>query len=58
MTKIKNDSVPCYEKRKEYIGCRVEIISFDFKDVLTTSGVEKQGDDFGGFHNNWLIDGD
>lgn len=58
MVKKKSGSVPFDENRKEYIGCRVEIIGFDSKDVLTTSGGEKQSDDFGGIHDDWLTEGE
>lgn len=51
--KKENTSVLCANKRKEYEDCRLEVISFDGKDVITTSG--GGGDDYGGIHDDWGV---
>lgn len=50
--KKENTSVLCANKRKEYEDCRLEVISFDGKDVMTTSG--DSNDDYGGIHDEWM----
>lgn len=50
--KKENTSVLCANKRKEYEDCRLEVISFDGKDVMTTSG-DSKNDDYGGIHDDW-----
>ena len=54
MMKKENTSVLCANKRKEYEDCRLEVISFDGKDVITTSG--SSNDDYGGIHEKWYED--
>ena len=54
MMKKENTSVLCADKRKEYENCRLEVISFDGKDVMTTSG--GLNDDVGGIHDDWFED--
>lgn len=51
MMKKENTSVLCADKRKEYEDCRLEVISFDGKDVMTKSG--DPNDDCGGIHDDW-----
>ena len=54
MMKKENTSGLCANKRKEYEDCRLEVISFDGKDVLTTSG--NSNEDYGGIHDGWYKD--
>lgn len=44
-----------YGKRKNYEQCRLEIVSFENEDVLTTSGDSR--DNFGGWKVEWFTDG-
>ena len=52
MMKKENTSVLCANKRKEYEDCRLEVISFVVKDVITTSGGSNE--DYGGIHDEWM----
>lgn len=53
MKKENKTSISSELKRKEYEECRLEVISFDGKDVMTTSG--GGGDDYGGIHDDWGV---
>lgn len=54
MKKENRTSISSESKRKEYEKCRLEVISFDGKDVITTSG--DLNDDYGGIHDEWYED--
>lgn len=43
-----------YGKRKNYEQCRLEIVSFENEDILTTSGDSR--DNFGGWKDEWFTD--
>lgn len=40
-------------KRKNYEQCRLEIVSFENEDVLTTSGELEPKDNLGGWEDVW-----
>lgn len=43
-----------YGKRKNYEQCRLEIVSFENEDILTTSGDSR--DNLGGWKDEWSTD--
>lgn len=46
-----------YGKRKNYEQCRLEIVSFENEDILTTSGDSGDSrDNFGGWKDEWSTD--
>ncbi len=42
-----------YGKRKNYEQCRLEIVSFENEDILTTSGELEPKDNLGGWEDVW-----